>query len=273
MSGYDSHFLIKEIASNEILKGRTRVIAQNSERYISFTKYVTGTRLSFRFIDSFRFMPSSLEKLASYLNDFKIVDEEFEKDGYTDTATLKQKGVFPYEYVTNLDKLQEKNLPGISHFFSKLTNSGIGIEEYEHAQKVWDMYVGGGTLGDYSDIYLKTDVLLLADVFESFRETCIKAYGGLDPAHYYTSPGLSWDAMLKHTNINLHLLTDIDMLLFVERGKNFFFFKILKKIKYIYFYFFLQEFAVGLANVQTDTPRLTTYLWVKIITPTRRINT
>ena len=73
------------------------------------------------------------------------------------------------------------------------------------------------TLGDFHDIYLETDVLLLADVFENFRKTCLKHYK-LDPAHYYTSPGLSWDALLKYTGVNLELLTDVNMHLFVERG-------------------------------------------------------
>ena len=219
MSGYDSHLFVKELVSDKILKGRTRVIAQNSERYISFTKYVCGTRLSFRFIDSFRFMPSSLEKLASYMTEFNILDEEFAKDGYTDISALKEKLVFPYEYITSLKKLSEKKLPEQSKFYSTLTNSCITNEEYERAQKLWDTFNRGGTLGTYSDLYLKTDVLLLANIFETFRSTCIRAYGGLDPAYYYTSPGLSWDAMLKLTNVKLELISDIDMFLFVERGK------------------------------------------------------
>lgn len=73
------------------------------------------------------------------------------------------------------------------------------------------------SLGEYSDLYMKIDILLLADVFENFREQCLKAYG-FDPAHYYTTPGFSWDAMLKYTGIKLKLLTDIDMVLFIERG-------------------------------------------------------
>ena len=72
-------------------------------------------------------------------------------------------------------------------------------------------------MGDYHDLYLKSDILLLADVFENVRETCLEYYK-LDPCHYFTSPGLSWDAMLKMTNIKLELMTDIDMFQFIEKG-------------------------------------------------------
>jgi len=76
---------------------------------------------------------------------------------------------------------------------------------------------GGDSLFEYSDTYLKTDILLLADIFENFRDCCVASYG-LDPAYYYTLPGFTWDAMLKHTRINFELFTDIDMVMFVERG-------------------------------------------------------
>ena len=99
---------------------------------------------------------------------------------------------------------------------SKLSDAHISDEDYAHAQKVWETF-GCKTLGDYSDLYCCTDVLLLADVFETFRRTCQKQYG-LDPAHYYTSPGLSWDALLKKTGVELELLTDYDQHLFIERG-------------------------------------------------------
>ncbi|XP_011883858.1 PREDICTED: uncharacterized protein LOC105571001 [Vollenhovia emeryi] len=85
-----------------------------------------------------------------------------------------------------------------------------------HALNVWKRF-SIQTLGDYSDLYLKTDVLLLADIFQNFRDNSINSYG-LDPAYYYTLPGFTWDAMLKHTRVNFELLTDIDMVMFVERG-------------------------------------------------------
>ena len=81
---------------------------------------------------------------------------------------------------------------------------------------VWETF-GCKTLGDYHDLYVKTDVTLLADVFENFRNLCIVQYG-LDPAHHYTSPGLSWDALLKKTGVELELLTDLEMHPFIERG-------------------------------------------------------
>ena len=72
-------------------------------------------------------------------------------------------------------------------------------------------------MGDYHDFYLKTDVLLLADVFQKFIKTCLEYYG-LDPCHYFSSPGLSWDAMLKKTGIELKLISDTEMHLFIEKG-------------------------------------------------------
>ena len=73
------------------------------------------------------------------------------------------------------------------------------------------------TIGDYHDIYLKTDVLLFADVFERFINTCLEYYG-LDPCHFFSSPGLIWDAMLKMNGIELDLISDIDMHLFIKKG-------------------------------------------------------
>uniref|UniRef100_A0ABD2VS85 DNA-directed DNA polymerase n=1 Tax=Trichogramma kaykai TaxID=54128 RepID=A0ABD2VS85_9HYME len=215
LSGYDSHLFIREVAMG--FPGRVSVLPQTKERYISFVKFVEDRKFSFRFIDSFKFMASSLDKLASYLDQLPILQKVFEKD-YNETQInlLKRKGVFPYEYVSSLEKLQDTTLPSIEEFKSSLTDSDISAEDYEHAERVWDCFKIS-TLGEYSDLYLKTDVLLLAEVFENFRKTCHEAYE-LDPAHYYTTPGYSWDAMLLYTRVQLELLTDIDMLLFIEKG-------------------------------------------------------
>ena len=97
-----------------------------------------------------------------------------------------------------------------------MNNEHISDEQYKHAQNVWDTF-NLKTMGDYHDLYLQSDILLLADVFENFRKTCLQYYK-LDPCHYFTSPGLSWDAMLKMTNVKLKLIVDIDMYQFIEKG-------------------------------------------------------
>ena len=97
-----------------------------------------------------------------------------------------------------------------------MNNEHISDEQYKHAQNVWDTF-NLKTMGDYRDLYLKSDILLSADVFENFRKTCLQYYQ-LDPCHYFTSPGLSWDAMLKMTDIKLELMVDIDMFQFIEKG-------------------------------------------------------
>ena len=88
-------------------------------------------------------------------------------------------------------------------------------KKYLHAVDVWDMFKVN-TMGDYYDLYFKTDVLLLAGVFEKFINTCLEYYGS-DPCQYFCSPGLSWDAMLKMTVIELELISDSDMYLFIEK--------------------------------------------------------
>ena len=94
--------------------------------------------------------------------------------------------------------------------------SSISEEDYQHAQRIWEES-GIHNLGDYHDLYLRTDVVLLANVYKAFRDTCLRHYK-LDPAHFYTSHGLTWKACLKHTGIKLELLTNPDMLLMFEQG-------------------------------------------------------
>jgi len=95
----------------------------------------------------------------------------------------------------SFERFSEEKLPAKEAFYTNLAGKRITEDEYEHAQKVWEAF-GCKTLGAYHDLYVVTDVLLLADVFENFRKVCLEKYG-LEPAHYYSSPGLSWDAPLK----------------------------------------------------------------------------
>ena len=118
--------------------------------------------------------------------------------------------------MNGIEKFSETQLPPKEAFYSKLNDCGVSDEDYEYAQKIWKEF-GIKNLGEYHDLYLKSDVLLLTDVFEEFRNICLENYS-LDPAWYYTSPGLSWDALLKYSKINLELFTDPDKLLLFEKG-------------------------------------------------------
>ena len=99
------------------------------------------------------------------------------------------------------ERFDETELSPIEKFYSSLSGSNISTNDYKHTFNVWKTFKCK-TLADYHDLYLLTDVNLLNDVFEEFRNLCINIYK-LDPANYYTSPGLSWDALLKKRNINL----------------------------------------------------------------------
>ena len=223
LQGYDAHLFIKQLAK---LEGKLDCIPSTEEKYISFSKtikvgeykHISGKILpinfEIKFLDSFKFLQTSLANLVSNLSsdDFNNTKHVFKSN----TSLLTRKGVFPYDYVSSIDKLSETQLPPKDEFYSKLNDEDISDEDYQHAIKVWNKF-GCKTIKDYHDLYLKSDVLLLADVFEKFRSTCLKHYK-LDPAHYYTSPGLAWDACLKITGQHLELLSDYDMLMMFERG-------------------------------------------------------
>ena len=129
---------------------------------------------------------------------------------------LKQKGFYPYEYMNTEEKFNDTKLPPREAFYSKLSGRGIKDKDYKHAWNVWNTFKMK-TFKEYHELCNVTDVLLLADVFENFRDICLKIYG-LDPVYYFTAPGLAWDACLKMTNIDLELLSDPNMLLMFEKG-------------------------------------------------------
>ena len=225
LSGYDAHLFVKNLGVSE---GNIKCIPNNEEKYISFSKEIVvdswekdgktfDVKHEIRFLDSFKFMASSLSGLVdnlarSGMEKFQNLKKEFKEN----FELLTQKGVYPYDYMNCLEKFSETQLPIKEDFYSKLNDCNITDKEYKHAQDIWEKF-GINNLGEYHDLYLKTDVLLLADVFEEFRNICLENYN-LDPAWYYTSPGLSWDALLKHSKVNLELLTDPDMLLMFEKG-------------------------------------------------------
>ena len=224
LSGYDSHLIIKKL---NVTEGYIDCIPNNEERYISFSKTIkTGEYINKKgetknkyfkiiFKDSLKIMTSSLEALVGNLpsDGFKNLDKYFTPEK---VKLLKQKGFFPYDYMDKLEKLKDNKPPPPQAFYSKLSGKGINKSCYGHVLNVWKTW-NMKTLKDYLKLYNISDVLLLADVFENFRDLCLKNYG-LDPVHYYTAPGLAWEAMLKMTNINLELLSDVDKLLMIEKG-------------------------------------------------------
>ena len=129
---------------------------------------------------------------------------------------LVKKWMYPYEYVGSLKRFNEDKLPDKCEFFSSLKDKCISKEEYDRAINIWNVF-RIKTLGEYYDLYLKTDALLLADMSGKFIKTCLDYYW-LDPSHYFSAPGLSWNAMLKMTEVELKLISDINMHLFIEKG-------------------------------------------------------
>ena len=221
LRGYDSHFIsqqIGEIAKKHAYtnkKGEKQdlninAIPNNMEKYIAF---MLGNHLTF--IDSFHFMSSSLDKLVSNLpkDDLMYTSKVFKGKRLN---LMSRKGVYPYDFMDSFEKFNQTELPNKDQFYSILNDQHITDDECDHDNKVWNTFIIK-TTGEYHDLYLVSDVLLLTDVFENFRKTCMQYYK-LDPCHYFTSPGLSWDAMLKMTNIKLELMTDIDMFQFIEKG-------------------------------------------------------
>ena len=129
---------------------------------------------------------------------------------------LLRKGVYPYEYMDSWEKFDKTALPPKKDFYSNLNLGNISDEDYVSVKKVWGVFEINN-LGQYLDLYVQSDTLLLADVYENFRNMCLKKYQ-LDPVYFVSGPGLAWQACFKKTGVKLKLLTDIDTLLMVEKG-------------------------------------------------------
>ena len=251
-SNYDSHFLIKNLNKNNN-DGEIKIIPKTGEEYLSISKYYTfdSGKIEIRFLDTCKFLPASLDTLSSNLlmhgkENFKhllnnttkkeqevifwneleieikkqaIINEKFDvkfKEIKKYKTTPRVKGIFPYDYVDSFEKYNEKIIPNNKYFYNKLSKTNVSPQEKRQFIKVW-LSINNCDLGKYSDLYLKTDVLILADVLENFRELSLKHYK-LDPVNYLTIPSLSWQAMLNHTQVKLELLHDYDMYKLFEDG-------------------------------------------------------
>ena len=124
---------------------------------------------------------------------------------------LLGKGIYPYECMNSWEKFDETSLPPKEGFYSELNSEGISNEDYAHSQKVWEVFEINNR-DEYHDLYVQSDTLLVADVFEDFRNMC------LDPVYFVSAPGLAWQVGLKKTEVKLELLTDYYMILMIEKG-------------------------------------------------------
>ena len=229
MKNYDGHLIIQnaEKLSN---KKKIDVIAQNSEKFIN----IGFDSLSVK--DSFSFITASLDKLVS-MTKYNNTDEKerrkwvlrdnwqsnFRFSSKNDIVKtekcldlLTEKGVYPYDYMNAFEKFNDEQLPSKEQFYSRLTEEDITNDDYNKAKQIWKLF-GIKSMGEYHDLYLKTDVLLLTDVFENFRDMCF-SYCGLDPVYYYTLPNFEFDATLKLTGKEIDLVYDQEMYEMIEAG-------------------------------------------------------
>ena len=225
LKNYDAHLIIAK--ANELnielnQNKRIDVIAQNSEKFITFSFGVC------QFKDSFAFLTASLDKLVrlnKYEGNEKIKDWDTHfrytsTNPYikskTDLNLLTDKGVYPYDYMNSWDKFDETKLPKKEDFYSHLYEENITDKDYARANIVWKHF-NIKNLGEYHDLYLMTDVYLLTDVFENFRDMCLNYYG-LDPAYYLTLPNYSWNAFLSLTGVRLQQIHIKEMYEMIENG-------------------------------------------------------
>ena len=228
-SRYDAHYFIKYlvIETGEKLSA----IAKSDETYISFSLDLPMEKFKskkghdvlhyhpLRFLDSFQFISQSLDTLAKTLDkqDFKLLKACFPNFTESIFEKLTRKRFFPYNFLDSLEKFAKPLSPYGPGWFNTLTQRIEIIEQdYGCALEMYNAF-HCQNLGDYHDIYLKSDVFILADIFQKFREVCMQVYK-LDPAHFYSAPNLSWDAILITAGVKMELMQDIDQLLFFEKA-------------------------------------------------------
>ncbi|CAP24770.1 Protein CBG03970 [Caenorhabditis briggsae] len=190
LRGYDSHLIVGCLESTKYL-------------------FINYLQRQITFMIEWSNMTSDNFKISKdYYSSCKEVVEKFE--------LMQRKGVYPYEYMDSFKRFQEMKLPHISLFYDKLNGKECSQKDYLYAKLVWNK-MNCSTLEDYTRIYMINDVLLLADVFENFRNLSLRVYE-LDPCWYFTSPGLARDAMLKKTKVELEVLQDVEKYLMIEKG-------------------------------------------------------
>ena len=232
LKGYDSHFLVnafrglsEEIGGIPESKQKFKLLSlkKKSIKTHDDTRKYFSTLI---FLNSFEFKKKALSKLTKEITDFPILDSEFPQEQAND---LRRKGVFPYEWFDTFEKLSHTKFPQHEAFRSRLmgfeeiningrnvtVGKNITTNEYEHGRSVFERYCT--TMADYHDLYMKGDIVLLADIFENFRRDAYENFN-LDPLNYITLASFAWDCVLKFTKVRLELLSDMDMYNFFEQG-------------------------------------------------------
>ena len=149
--------------------------------------------------------------IESFPNTYQFCNGDLKK-----FVMLLRKGVFSYEYMDGWERFNETALPPKKDFYSNLNLEDISDEDYAHGQKLCDVFKIKN-LGEYYDLYVQSDTLLLADIYENFRNMCLDIYE-LDLAYFVSASGLVWQACLEKTRVKLELITDYDMILMIEKG-------------------------------------------------------
>ena len=210
-SGYDSHLVMKGLAQYN-KPGRLSAIPLNCEKF----KIITLNHLVLS--DSMSFLGASLSALVDTLkvskNNFDLLRDWLDNDEDKLQALLR-KGVYPYEYMTDIEKVREKALPPIEAFTSKLGGE-ISQEDYAHAQKVWKLF-NCKSMVDYTKVYVQADTLQLAEAILDLRRGIYQEFS-VDMCHYISLPMLSKDLMLKVTGCEMELLSDIEQIQMIRNG-------------------------------------------------------
>ncbi|XP_063835691.1 uncharacterized protein LOC135084888 isoform X1 [Ostrinia nubilalis] len=212
-SNYDGHFICRVLDAEN---GEMSCLG-SKHNYVAMHKKLTigQYKVELRFLDSRKFLQGSIAKLLKKINRELFFESCANWEDSEKFELMTQKGVFPYEYIKSIEQLEETSLPPIEQFYNSVNDAHIEESDYQRALEVWDIFECE-TIGDYSRLYSQSDALILADLFENLRNTCIEAYN-LDPANYYAISGLSWDAMLMKTGVELELLTDVEMVTFMGK--------------------------------------------------------